>query len=550
MINVVWLNFHEEAPSHGYWCTSWLEEVFGLADLGLSDIIDLRNRYHFRNHLSTDSLPSNTGAIVVIPAEYNYRHVPQINDVVKSLPWAVVILASDEQGLFPVEDLVETTALWVMTPHFEKHVYPPGTKFMGEFYPAHIRDSLSKIEPPESRQYQAAFSGQVTHQRRYELVEQMSEMAMLYDTYLNTTKGFTQGLGHEEYAEVLVDTTTAPAPSGPVTLDSFRAFEALEAGAIPILDLQCPRVQNGVRYWKAILGDHPLPMVSHWLELPEILDSNLDNNLVFAWWQRHKRDTLRRILADVPNVNHGQITVLVATSPIASHPSTEIIEETIQSVRHHLPGSEIIIMIDGVRPEQEHYRERYTEYTRRLLWLCNTKFKNITPMLFTEHNHQANMTRAALAQVLTPTVLFMEHDTPLVTDRPIEWDEIIDLIGAKVVDMVRFHYEGRIHPEHEHLMLDKIPVNLDGVMLRRTVQWSQRPHLASTEYYRRIIREYFPLDNNTMIEDRMHSVAQSQPDVNRLAVYCPTDPDGSIVRSYHLDGRKDDPKFHMDYGSI
>ena len=545
MIDVLWLNFHEEAPSHGYWCTAWLEEVFGL---GLGDHIDLRNRYHFRNHLSTDSLPSNTGAIVVIPAEYNHRHVSQINDVVKSLPWAVVILASDEQGLFPVEDLVDVTALWVMTPHFETHVYPPGTKFMGEFYPAHIRTSLTKIEPPETRPYRSAFSGQVTHQRRHELVDQMTEMSQL-ETYLNTTKGFTQGLEHEEYARVLVNTLAAPAPSGPVTLDSFRAFEALEAGAVPVLDLQCPRVQNGVRYWKAILGDHPLPMVSHWAELPEILDSDLDSNAVFAWWQQYKRDTLRRILADVPDVNHGDTTVLVATSPIASHPSTDIIEQTIASVRHHLPGSEIIIMIDGVRPEQEHYRERYTEYTRRLLWLCNTKLSNVTPMLFTEHNHQANMTRAALDRVLTPTVLFMEHDTPLVTDRPIEWDEIVNLISKKVVDVMRFHYAGHIHPEHEYLMVDPRVVNLDGVLLRRTKQWSQRPHLASTEYYRAIIREFFPVTSRTMIEDRMHGVVKNNedPEKHRVAVYCPSDPDGAIIRSWHLDGRGEDDKFEMVY---
>jgi hypothetical protein len=100
------------------------------------------------------------------------------------------------------------------------------------------------------------------------------------------------------------------------------------------------------------------------------------------------------------------------------------------------------------------------------------------------------------------------------------------------------------------MMLDKIPVNLDGVWLRRTLQWSQRPHLASTEYYRKIMARYFPPDNSTMIEDRMHSVAQTNPDENRIAVYCPSDPDGSIVRSYNLDGRQDDPKYDMNYGSV
>jgi hypothetical protein len=59
----------------------------------------------------------------------------------------------------------------------------------------------------------------------------------------------------------------------------------------------------------------------------------------------------------------------------------------------HLPDSEIIITVDGVRPEQEHYREAYDEYTKRLLWLANNQWHNVLPMVFEEHQHQARMAR-------------------------------------------------------------------------------------------------------------------------------------------------------------
>ena len=543
-VNVVWLNFHAEAPSKGYWCYGWLEETLTTKPFG-----DYQHTfYHGR---TVDDVPDGEGAILVIPAEYNAPHVDQINAAIESLPWAIVILASDERGLFPVEQLVPCHALWVMTPHFEIHDFPPGTNFMGEFYPQHCRPSLKSFGRPQTsvRTYRAGFSGQITHQRRQELADVMPSLPRVF---FNGTEGFTQGLSPEEYAYLLASSQTVPAPSGPETLDSFRAFEALEAGAIPLLDLNCPRTQNGHNYWTAILGEHPLPLISNWAELPEVIDgiTQADNNKVFAWWQLYKRTMRQRILSDVPGFDNGPVTVLVATSPIKDHPSTEIIEETIASIRHNLPTAEIIIMIDGVRDQQANYQDRYTDYVRNLLWLCNFEWENVTPLLFETHHHQANMTRVALEHVTTPNVVFVEHDTPLVTDRPFEWSEMCALIATGTVDMIRFHYAGHVHPEHEHLMLDKIPVNLDGVWLRRTLQWSQRPHLASTEYYRRIIREYFPPDNNTMIEDRMHSVAQSYPEVNRLALYCPPDPDGSIIRSYHLDGRKDDPKFDMNYGSI
>lgn len=534
MTNVIWLNFNPEAPSKGYWCYGWLEEIL---------------EPYFQGY-TADDLTSDEGAIVVIPAEYNVDYVDKINETIEKLAWSVVILASDERGLFPVEQLVPCT-LWVMTPHFEKHVYPPGTNFIGEFAPQHCRPAVKRLGRPQTsvRKYRSGFSGQITHQRRHELAEVMPQLPRVF---FNGTEGFTQGFTPEEYAHLLVNSQTVPAPSGPETLDSFRAFEALEAGAIPLLDLNCPRIQNGHHYWRSILGDHPLPMLSNWAEMPEVLEgiTQEDNNLVYAWWQLYKRSIQHRILDAVPGFDFGPLTVLVATSPIAGHPDTSIIEETVASVRHHLPDAEIIVMIDGVRPEQDHYRDRYTDYVRDLLWLCNFEWHNVTPMLFTEHQHQANMTRAALRLVKTPNIMFVEHDTPLVSDRHIEWDLICSLLGKHTIDMLRLHYEGRIHPEHEHLMTDKIPVNLDEVWLRRTVQWSQRPHVARTDYYRMILSRYFPEDNRTMIEDRMHSVAQAQPDVNRLAVYCPKDPDGSIVRTYHLDGRKADPKYDMEYGSI
>ena len=92
-------------------------------------------------------------------------------------------------------------------------------------------------------------------------------------------------------------------------------------------------------------------------------------------------------------------------------------------------------------------------------------------------------------------------------------------------------------------MLDRVTTSMLGVPLRRTVQWSQRPHLAGTDYYRTILADYFPQSARTMIEDRMHSVAQSEKG-HRLALY---HPEGNIKRSYHLDARGDESKFDMRF---
>src|SRR6266403_1770363 len=107
------------------------------------------------------------------------------------------------------------------------------------------------------------------------------------------------------------------------------------------------------------------------------------------------------------------ISVLVSSSPIESHPSTKIIETTIASIRFHLPDSFIYIMLDGVRQEQEHYTERYVQYLGTLVGKAISGMGNIKLVPFLEFTHQAGMTMKTLEMVTTPFILFAEHDTPL-----------------------------------------------------------------------------------------------------------------------------------------
>lgn len=242
------------------------------------------------------------------------------------------------------------------------------------------------------------------------------------------------------------------------------------------------------------------------------------------------------------------ITVLVPTSPILSHPDTRIIDETIASIRAHLPTSEIIIMIDGIREEQVHYKKNYEEYTRRLLWKTNNEWENITPLLFEEHTHQAGMTRKALTLVETPFILFVEHDTPITPDRDIPFRELAEYITWGKANLIRLHHEALVLSVHEYLMLGGIEKNIWA-----TVQWSQRPHLASTKFYRHILEEYFPPLAKTMIEDNMYGKLEDAYrnrgragwDEFKVWIYTP---EGDIKRSYHLDGREGDDKYESTFG--
>jgi hypothetical protein len=361
--------------------------------------------------------------------------------------------------------------------------------------------------------------------------------------------GFTQGLAHREYAALLASAEVVPCPAGPESVDSFRVWESLEAGCVPVVDGKRPGVADRGLWGKVLGGRVPFPIVDEWTEFPPALP---DRVRVSAWWQGWKRQFCQRIGATIRELSGIQpvpqsVTVVIPTSPIASHPDTGIFEETLASVRYWFPDAEVIVTCDGVRPEQEHYRDRYEKYLANLTWLAGRDGR-VLPVVHDEHLHQAEMLRRALPLVESPLVLFVEHDTPLVTDEPIDWESVQAAVLSGEVDLVRFHYESGVHPEHEHLMLDDKPRDVAGAPLLRTVQWSQRPHLAATGFYRRLLEQEFRAGYVGMVEDLMHGVVHNAWrefglagwDRYRLAMYAP---EGNIKRSLHLDGRGDDPKW-------
>jgi hypothetical protein len=362
-------------------------------------------------------------------------------------------------------------------------------------------------------------------------------LARLPGGALKVTSGFAQGIDQTRYLEGMGSAAIAPCPPGPNTPDTFRLWEGLEAGCVPYMDY------DDAGFFAESYG---LPIRRDGLS--EIADG----------WVWRAADigadylTLKRALAYVlrdhlEQLSKGerywntceQITVLVSTSPIASHPDTAILDETIMSIRQRLPRSEILVMCDGVRPEQEALTDPYNEYLRRVVWKSMHHWGNVYPIIMGEFVHQAEATRRTLDRVHTPLVLFVEHDTPLIGDIP--FGQLGDAVKQENL-IIRLHHEAAVHPEHKHLNAGPLR-SAAGVPIQPTVQWSQRPHLAQTDKYRHLIATYFTPESRTFIEDKMHGVAHYDPwEKWRLALY---HPEGDIKRSTHTDGRAGASKFDV-----
>jgi len=237
------------------------------------------------------------------------------------------------------------------------------------------------------------------------------------------------------------------------------------------------------------------------------------------------------------------ITVVTPVSPIKSHPDTAILEETITSIRTLFPTAEIFLTFDGVREEQQHRRADYDEFIYRALWLADHKWGNVVPFLFDSHEHQSGMMRHIIDKIDTTLLLYVEQDTPLVTDEPIDFDKIEQFIVDGNSNVVRLYHEGVMPEEHLHLMHGRTDVFIE------TSQWSQRPHIASTAYYRRILDSHFTAEAKCFIEDRMYGILEEAERIDgyqgwvqhRVHIYDPGH--GNMKRSYHTDGRAGEAKF-------
>lgn len=567
-VDVLWVSLHDDVLARGYADQALIEAMFDRT------LWRPPRALTFEHHEVRGDFPDVDGAVVVVPYRHHHDDTAWLREQLDRLAWSVLMLVGDEEWDGPWRDLMprdETQRVWIMQPQPE-HAEHASVMLPCGWYPGTREGLTAGRDARSERSLDWFFGGQVTHPRREQMARVLRRMRPPWRGRLIETEGYMQGVPSAEYFALVADAKVLPCPSGPKSVCTARVEEALEAGALPILDMLKPEPPQ-FDYWHLLWPDHPLPTIHDWQHMRArltALDWPTDATRAWAWWQQTKRSYVTKLDADVravagPRPSAGGpddlITVIVTTSPVKLHPSTEHLERTVDSVREHLPNAEVIIVADGVRPQQDRLRKRYADYLHRMCWLTNFHWHNVVPLLLDEWGHQANAVRAALDMVTTPLVLFVEHDTPI-KEWSIQWADLCALIMSGEANSVRFHHEDHIHAEHEGLMVDHAtryvaPLDAEGTRgvatlpLRRTMTWWQRPHLASTRFYHRLV-EMFPPESRSMIEDYVYGVVASDFVDHgeaawwdwRLFVYTPEGV-GGMQRSWHLDSRGDEAKYPM-----
>lgn len=504
MTKIKWLSFEEGVNPKGRLDQAFLEDL-------LNDVV----------HAESERV-----ICVVLGKQYDY--IDKINETLSKYEKVLVIVTSDEESMFDTEHLSHPDMIIYSQ-------YPVGGKSKNvDLWLPIGYTPYAKTAPIKNKDLEWFFSGQITHETRETLHAKLSTME---GGLLLGTEGFTQGYPPEEYMQYMCRAIVAPSPHGAVKPEALRTYEALEVGAFPI--------PEGEGYHKLVTSDIKYSYSEKWGDLDKIVDRVVSefpryNNLVQSQWQLTKYRIRNRLLKDLGI--QEQLTVLMSTSPIKSHPSTEKIEKVYESLRRHLPDAQVIIMADGVRAEQSHLDGAYQEYLRRIM---TKRWHNTTVIVHEEHHHQLSMTRKVLKHVQSKNIMFLEHDIAF-NERHIDFGSCLKLLDINRFDVIRFHFEEVIPEPHYYMMLDKRPIESGGVNVIRTAQWSQRPHIANTDYYRRVLSDYGTSQANCMIEDAVHgkiadeTLIKKQYDNNRIAVYAP---EGGYSRCYHLDGRENEDKY-------
>jgi len=142
-------------------------------------------------------------------------------------------------------------------------------------------------EEVKNRAYKWSFIGTAHKSSRHDLLFQLSEIK---PSYLFKTKKFNNDiLEIKDMNKVLSSSEFLPCPNGFVHPETYRLYEALESGCIPI-------VENAFKYYDRLFPGNPFLKVDMWSEAKVIINSWKKEQIITKqeecniWWRKFKKN--------------------------------------------------------------------------------------------------------------------------------------------------------------------------------------------------------------------------------------------------------------------
>jgi hypothetical protein len=148
-----------------------------------------------------------------------------------------------------------------------------------------------------NKKYIWCFIGQVHAQgARAEMIESLKKTEGEYYCNVNSTWQSGDSLSTQDYKKILQQSIFVPCPRGNSNPETFRLYEALEVGSIPIVERD--------DYWNSLFGDdHPLIQVSDWNKaVNDIIALSKEtewqeeySQKLVSWWNSQKNSLKQKI---------------------------------------------------------------------------------------------------------------------------------------------------------------------------------------------------------------------------------------------------------------
>lgn len=148
------------------------------------------------------------------------------------------------------------------------------------------------------RKYRFSFCGQGSKKDRKTMLECFKYCCPNY-IFESDSASESGALSGEVYGGILAQSIFVPCPLGNINIDTYRLFEALDAGAIPILTSRY--AYQPYDYYKVLLGDHPIPTFRSWRQA-EIFVRNISDDSIeklseeINFWYKSYRLFLKSII--------------------------------------------------------------------------------------------------------------------------------------------------------------------------------------------------------------------------------------------------------------
>jgi len=135
------------------------------------------------------------------------------------------------------------------------------------------------------RKYKWAFLGTPHKSSRHDLLFQFSDIE---PSFFHKTKKFNEKIiDVSEMSGILTSTEFIPCPNGFVHPETYRLYEALECGCIPI-------VENAYKYYDRLFPNNPFIKIDRWIEAKPVIREWGDDQIkqkreeCRTWWSQYK----------------------------------------------------------------------------------------------------------------------------------------------------------------------------------------------------------------------------------------------------------------------